>query len=128
MQPFFKITFFILLALPLTTETSDNYTAWLDTGTGNSLLKIQGKFINNTSTAMDITYKLTTKRAGKAGTSATKQSGEHTAEPGDTLSLSIVSLNITPEECYTLTLEVFSDDELIAEDSVTHCKELATGA
>ncbi len=123
MRLIFKIVLFIFIALPLTTEASDNYTAWLDTETDNSLLKIQGKFINKTTEAMNVTYKLTTERTGKSGTSATTQSGEHTAEPGDTLSLSRVSVNITPDDCYTLTLEVFSNDELIAEERVSHCKE-----
>jgi hypothetical protein len=104
-------------------QESGNYTAWLETEIEDTRLIIQGRFGNNNDERITIYYTLTTERTGGSGHSKTTQSGEHTVEPGDTVDLSKVSVNIAPGDCYSLALNVFANDTLIAKDFVTHCMD-----
>jgi hypothetical protein len=106
-----------------TAQESGEYTAWLETEIEDTQLLIQGRFGNNTDENITIFYILTTKRSGGSGNSKSTQSGEHTVEPGDTIDLSKVSVNIAPGDCYSLSLNVFANDILIAKDFVTHCMD-----
>ena len=121
--------FFCLLHAPFdfsqgdTGCADDDRIAWIDADQQNNMLHIRGMFYNATDGQQTITYKLTTERTGKSGTSQTSQSGEHFVEPADTVELSRTSVNVEPEDCYTLTLDVFKNDTKIATDKIRHCTE-----
>jgi hypothetical protein len=106
-----------------TGHTGDNRIAWIDFDEQNDLLHIRGMFYNATDKQQTVTYKLTTERTGKAGTSRTSQSGEHCIAPADTAELSRTSVNLAPEDCYTLTLDVFERNTKIATDKILYCSD-----
>lgn len=106
-----------------TLHADDNRIAWVNADQENDMLHIRGMFYNATDTEQTITYKLTTERTGKAGTSRTSQSGEHSVEPAHTVELSRTSVNVAPEDCYTLTLDVFERNTQIATDKILHCSD-----
>ena len=121
-----KITIIlVLLAIMFATVASkdDNRIAWINADHQNDMLHIRGMFYNATDKQQTITYKLTTERTGKTGTSRTSQSGEHSVEPADTVQLSRTSVNVAPDDCYTLTLDVFERNTKIAADKILHCSD-----
>ena len=68
--------------------------------------------------AITVSYVLLSEKAGRSGTSTSRQSGKVVLESGKNISLARQRLGIIKEDQYRLTLKVFSKGELIASDLV----------
>jgi len=94
------------------------YRAWIEVEYKNSYLKIRALCFNNTSEDEVLRYKLQAKKSGKSGTVNTSQSGSVCIPSQEKKCLSKLTLGISPKDCYQITLEVYKDGKLVAEDSV----------
>jgi hypothetical protein len=68
--------------------------------------------------AITVSYVLLSEKAGRSGTSRSRQSGKVVLESGKDTSLARQRLGVMKEDQYRLTLKVFSKGELIASDLV----------
>ncbi len=88
--------------------------AWFDTRqTGDFLavtaycrIKKEGK----------VRYRMETSKQGPSGTSKSVQSGAAVVVPGEPTELSRLSLGICPGDRYTVSLKLFEDGTLVAEE------------
>ncbi len=83
-------------------------------------IKIQAYCLNNTSEDAVLRYRMISKKAGRAGTSQSSQSGTFKIAAGQEQSLSKLSLGVSAADQYEIELKVFKDRELVAQDSVSY--------
>jgi hypothetical protein len=100
-------------------DSVEKYSARIEIRITDQKLDISGKFVNNTDESPDFTYKLTTKKSGKSGTSSNVQSGKFKAVANSEILVSNVGLDFDESNEYIIILEVYSGSILIAEDSIT---------
>jgi len=84
------------------------------------MLDIVGKFYNETDSTIFIEYKMKTTKISKSGRTSSTQSGKDNSAPKSELILAKVGLNIDIEMRYSISLQIFEDGELIAEDLVNY--------
>lgn len=94
------------------------YTAWIAIEYKDSYLKIRPFCFNNTSEDEVLRYKLEVRKNGKGGTANISQSGSVCIPSQEKKCLSKVTLRVSPKDHYQITLEVYKDGKLVAEDSV----------
>ena len=79
---------------------------------------IEGKFYNKTDSSFQINYKMVTNKISRSGTSKSAQSGKYLSNPNSEILLNKLGLNIEEDMRYEITLEVFSHNKLIAQDTL----------
>jgi len=95
-----------------------DYEAWIEVEYKDSYLKIRAFCFNNTSEDEVLRYKLEARKSGKSGTAKTFQAGSVLIPTQEKKCLSQSGLSISPKDHYQITLKVYKDGELVAEDSV----------
>jgi hypothetical protein len=65
-------------------------------------------------------YELISAKTGRSGTSTTSQSGSVRLSGGEERSLTRLGLSVAGQDRYILSLRVYENGKLVAEDSVTY--------
>ena len=99
---------------------AQEYKAWIEIEADNSHLEIKAYCRNNSSADSVLRYKLKAQKKGRAGRTATSQSGSFYLRSQSEKYLSKLGLNVSPKDEYEIKLEVYKDGKLIAEDSVSY--------
>lgn len=94
------------------------YTAWIEVEYKDGYRKIRAFCFNNTSEDEVLRYKLEAKKSGKSGIAETFQAGSVHIPSQEKKCLSQSTLSVSPTDHYQITLEVYKDGKLVAEDSV----------
>jgi len=94
------------------------YKAWIAIKYKDSYLKIRAFCFNDTSENQVLRYKLEAKKSGKSGIAETFQAGSVHIPSQEKKCLSQSTLSVSPTDHYQITLEVYKDGKLVAEDSV----------
>jgi len=98
----------------------ESYKAVIDLTENGAMLDIVGKFYNETDSTIFIEYKMKTTKISKSGRTSSTQSGKDNSAPKSELILAKVGLNIDIEMRYSISLQIFEEGELIAEDLVNY--------
>ena len=118
----FLLSLLALLTLGQTTQnpmpTSQPYLAQLETEEQGSMLSIKSRFTNNSETDVSFGYRMKSERSGAAGKSVSSQSGSVSAVAGQTITLSKTSFTLTPKDSYTIELEIFDQNKVVAKDQI----------
>ncbi len=101
----------------------ESYIAQIDLEKNGMRINVVGKFFNHTDSTIFIEYKMQTTKIGKSGKTNSIQSGKYSSEPKSELVLNRIGLNIDNEMRYSISLKVFSEDILIAEDLLNYSFE-----
>lgn len=108
------LTISVCLGMLYPASDTKPYVADIETETSNKITTFTGYFQNDSSTPVRLVYRLTMERKGRSGQSSTSQGGVFAAEPGQRVSLSQLQVNVTDEDTYTVTLRIYSGQELVA--------------
>ncbi len=92
------------------------YKTWIDVQTENDQKKIEAKFLSKLQNERIFSFKLITEKSGN-NTSSNTQSGKFTAVPNKELVLSSTQINITTEDYFKAKLQIYFNNNLIAQDS-----------
>ena len=65
-------------------------------------------------------YELISTKVGKAGRASSSQAGSVRLEEGETRALTRLGLGVAAEDQYILSLRVYENGDLVAEDSVSY--------
>ena len=68
-------------------------------------------------------YDMTTTRTGRSGNNNSRQSGTVTLGDDGKASLSQVSVNVTPQDRYTVHIEVYDGQQVVAAKTLRHPKD-----
>ena len=113
-----------LFALFVTTlffaQTAPEHRAWIDTDQKGDMLTIRGRFANDTEQDATFRYELITTKQGASGSSTSTQASSFTAPAHDEVSLSNVSINVTPTDRYVIELKIFRADSVYLHDKIAH--------
>lgn len=101
------------------TQKESQYVANMHTQRNNDLLLVSNNFKNKSSQTVCFTYKFKCIRVSASGKSANSQSGSFVAASGQAIALSKTSLSIRPSDSYSLLLEIYSENQLMASHSLT---------
>ena len=94
------------------------YQAWIEVEYKDSYLKIRPFCFNNTSDDEVLRYKLEARKSGRSGTANISQSGSVYIPSQEKKCLSQSTLRVSRKDYYRITLEVYKNRKLVAEDSV----------
>jgi len=92
--------------------------AWIEINKDGENARVIGQFRYDGTEKINLSYKLTVEREAKSGRSTNHQQSDFEATPGTTTLLSEVTINISDEDYYHISLEVFKGKEKIAVDSL----------
>jgi len=81
----------------------------------DSVLRVRGLFINDSTAAGPLTYAVEVRRSGEAGTSQSTQSGRFEIEPMQIDTLSTVQINVQPGDRVEMHLVIHQDEALVDE-------------
>ena len=98
--------------------TEQPWKAWIEMNQDGENARITGQFRNDGTEKLNLSYKLTVEREAKSGRSTNHQQSDFEATPGTTTLLSEVNINVSKENYYRISLEVFKGKEKIAVDSL----------
>ena len=107
----------VAISAPMAKEEKD-YEAWIEIEYEDSYLKIKPFCFNNTSEDQVLRYKLEARKSGKSGTAKSFQAGSVHIPSQEKKCLSQSTLSVSPTDHYQITLEVYKDGKLVAEDLV----------
>ena len=110
---FFLTTFFLAQATP-------EHRAWIDAKQTDDMLTIRGKFANDSEQDATFRYELITTKQGPSGSSSSTQAGSFAAPAQDEVSLSNVSINVTPADLYVIELKIFQADSVYLRDKIEY--------
>ena len=103
---------------PMTPLPTDTVKAWIDLDQQGDLLLVEA--FCQAPQDCQVEYRLVAEKIGPAGTSKTSQGGKSSLTANEAGSLSRLKLKVTDRDEYRISLKVFRDGRLIAEDSVDH--------
>ncbi len=101
---------------------SQQYKVWIETEFKGSQLKIRPYFLNQTDKDISIRYKLKVKKIFGPGKTDCYQSGSFFIKRGEKKCLSKLKINISLDDYYKISLEVYKEGKLIAKDFIIYPK------
>ena len=107
----------VAISAPMAKEEKA-YRAWMEIEYKDCYLKIRAFCFNNTSEDEVLRYKLEAKKSGKSGTARTFQGGSVCIPSQEKKCLCKSVLSVSPKDHYQITLEIYKDGKLVAEDSL----------
>ncbi|WKN42135.1 curli-like amyloid fiber formation chaperone CsgH [Tunicatimonas pelagia] len=111
----------LLLTITLCTlGQSAAHRAWIDYAEQDGQLRVQGKFLNQSTRVDTLQYKLTTVRQGQAGNSQSTQAGRFVAPINKEIVLTQTTVSVELGDTYTIQLEIFRGDTVYIQDQVVH--------
>ena len=84
----------------------------------DKMLEIEGTIYNGGTNEINIFYELTATKSGQSS-STSKQSGSFNISSKEKVVLSKLTVNLNKNDLYKIKLQVFENNQLIAEDSAT---------
>ena len=99
---------------------SDSTHARIDTQRVGDQLRIRGLFVNADGPTGALTYELSVRRDGAAGTARTTQSGTFRTAPGQTDTLSTTQVSVQPGARIDLRLRVRRDGTPVGQARLRH--------
>ena len=96
----------------------NNMKAWIELQGEISNLSISAKFENLGDKAVTVDYVLKTEKKGRSGNSTTSQKGKCIAQINKILSLSEARMNLGKKDNLIVSLAVYHNKQLVAQDSV----------
>ncbi|MEX0686234.1 MAG: curli-like amyloid fiber formation chaperone CsgH [Balneolales bacterium] len=96
----------------------DKYIADIEIEKMSSGTKFQAVFQNNSSDWVKFVYRISIIQRGISGHNSSSEGGLFEAAPGEKIPLSQVNLNLQNNDTYSITLEVFYGQEVIAEKAI----------
>lgn len=105
---------------PSAPVASDSTHARIDTQRVDDQLHIRGLFVNADGPTGALTYELSVRRNGPAGTARTRQSGTFRTAPGQTDTLSTTQVSVQPGARIHLRLRVRRDDVPVDQARLRH--------
>jgi len=100
--------------------SKDAFEAHIDARAQGSMLQIRNIFENNSTQEVSFRYKFKCARKGRSGTAVSSQSGGVKAAPGQEMSLSQTSISLSPNDTFTISLEIFDGTTLVASDTLVY--------
>ena len=82
----------------------------------DNMLEVNADFYNSTNTEINVDYKLMVTKSGQS-CSSSNQSGNLIVNSKEQVVLSKITVNLNKEDFYKITLQVFSNNQLIADDN-----------
>lgn len=95
-----------------------DHRVWIETSVDTGRLLVVPQIEAGHAAVLD--YELISAKTGKAGRSSSSQAGSVRLAQGETRSLSRLRLSVAGEDQYLLSLRVYEDGELVAEDAVSY--------
>ena len=83
----------------------------------DKMLEIEGTFYNGSGKEANVYYKLIVIKSGQSS-STSKQSGSFIISSKEKVVLSKITVNLNKNDLYKIKLQIFENNQLIAEDSV----------
>ena len=99
-------------------QAAPTHRAWIEAQQANDHLDAAVYLEAAHSTVLD--YRLTAVREGKGGHANTRQTGSARLQAGEARRMNRLRLSVGPGDRYTLVLEVYEGDRLVAEDRLSH--------
>lgn len=99
-------------------STKNDMKAWIELQGEISNLSISAKFENSSDKAITVDYVLKTEKKGRTGNSTTSQKGKCIAQINKILSLSEARMNLGKKDNLIVSLSVYHNKQLVAQDSV----------
>ncbi len=84
----------------------------------NNMLEIEGAFYNGSNNEINIFYELTAAKSGQSR-STSKQSGSFIISSKEKVVLSKITVNLNKNDLYKIKLQIFENNQIIAQDSAT---------
>ena len=84
----------------------------------DNMLEIEGTFYNDSNNKINIFYELAATKSGRSS-STSKQSGNFIISIKEKVVLSTITMNLNRNDLYKIKLQVFENNQIIAEDSAT---------
>lgn len=113
---------FLGLMLPtLVSAVSANagdHRAWIETSVEDGRLLAIPQVEAGHDALLD--YELTSTRTGKAGSANSSQAGKLRVKHGEARTLTRLRLSVAGEDQYLLSLRIYEDGKLVAEDTVNY--------
>lgn len=101
--------------VPVQNKKVDPYTAEIHIEKIQAGTLIKGVFLNNSNERVKFVYRLTMHKKGGSGRSSSSQGGVFVAEPMEKKSLCEMHLNLLIGDVFSVSLQIFHGQELIAE-------------
>lgn len=84
----------------------------------DNMLEVNADFYNSTNKEINVDYKFMVTKSGQSKSSS-NQSGNLTVNSKEQVVLSKITVNLNKEDFYKITLQVFSNNQLIADDNAS---------
>lgn len=105
----------IMTAISVTNSYGqDNDRAWLELQETDGMIAVQAFCETTWDGAVD--YRLFAVKSGGSGTANSSQSGRHLVKKGEVSQLSVVRLGTRPGDIWEITLKLYKNGKLVAED------------
>lgn len=114
----FGILLFLIVNVSATQSVQNEMKAWIEIEGEIKNLTVYAKFKNEGSKTIAINYVLKTTKKGRSGNSTSTQKGKCISPINKQLTLSEVRMNLSPKDNLFVSLFVYHNKRLIAQDSV----------
>lgn len=99
-------------------RASSDHRVWIETSTVDGRLIVQPQIEAGRDASAD--YELISVRVGRAGRSESRQAGSVRLKAGETRVLSNLTLSVSDDDKYILTLRIFENGQVVGQDSITY--------
>jgi hypothetical protein len=106
------------LAVAVTPAVGEEWKAWFDGRQSGSKLAVTAYC--RAGKEGKVRYRMETSKQGPSGTSNSVQSGSAAVVPDEPKALSRLSLGLFPGDRYTISLKLFEDGTLVAEEKLAY--------
>jgi hypothetical protein len=106
------------LAVAVPPAAGEKWQAWFDVGQSGSLLAVTAYC--QAGKEGKVRYRMDTLKQGPSGASKSSQSGETVIVPNGPTALSRLNLGISPDDHYRITLKLFENGVLVAEEKLVY--------
>lgn len=114
----FGVLLFLIISTSAAQPEKDKMKAWIEIEGEIKNLTLSAKFKNESSNTIAINYVLKTKKEGRSGNSTSTQKGKCISSKNKQLTLSEVRLNLSKKDNLFVSLFVYHNKQLVAQDSV----------
>ncbi|WP_321282404.1 hypothetical protein [Marinifilum fragile] len=109
---------FLIINVTAAQSEQDEMKAWIEIEGEIKNLTLSAKFKNEGSKTIAINYVLKTKKEGRSGNSTSIQKGKCVSPINKQLTLSEVRMNLSQKDNLFVSLFVYHNKQLVAQDSV----------
>ncbi|PXX98863.1 hypothetical protein DF185_15930 [Marinifilum breve] len=114
----FGVLLFLIISTSAAQPEKNKMKAWIEIEGEIKNLTLSAKFKNEDGKTIAINYVLKTKKEGRSGNSTSTQKGKCISSKNKQLTLSKVRLNLSKKDNLFVSLIVYHNKQLVAQDSV----------